>query len=187
MEALKQQIQALQQAFGRLGQKERFMTITGGAGFCLLVLLIIGLGFSSKISDTKHRLKKKTEQLLEVMELEGQYKAKQLEHDKRIKSLGKSDLRLVSLIEDVAREVGVEIGQLRPEDGEPNEEGLYESRVDLKASKLSIDRLEKFLNKIQTAKDLVIVDSLKVIKPYRKETLDIEMSVRTLKLKRSGT
>ena len=187
MEALKQQIQALQQAFNRLGQKERFMAIAGGSGFCLLVLLITGLVLSSEISDAKHRLKKKTEQLLEVMELEGQYKAKQAEHERRIKNLEKSNLRLVSLIEDVAKETGVEIGQLRPEDGEPNEEGLYESRVDLKASKLSIDRLEKFLNKIQSSKGLVIVDSLKVVKPYRKETLDIEMSVRTLKLKRGGT
>tara|TARA_B100000676_G_C17774307_1_gene678418 strand:+ start:34 stop:597 length:564 start_codon:yes stop_codon:yes gene_type:complete len=187
MEAIRQQIAQWRSAFGRLSQKEQLTALSGASGACLLLLLIIGLMLSSGISSTKHRLKKKSEQLSQVIQLEGEYKAKQAAHKSRLRKLEKSNLRLVSLVEDVAKEIGVEIGQLRPDDGEPNADGLYESRVALKAGKLSIDRLEKFLNKIEQSKGLVIIDSLKVTKPYRKETLDIEMSLRTLKLKRSGS
>ena len=66
--------------------------------------------------------------------------------------------------EDVARQSGIEIGQLRPEDAEPTAEGIVESRVDLRASNLSVDRLQDFLERLDKAPGVVVVRRLKIAK-----------------------
>ena len=86
-------------------------------------------------------------------------------------------------LEDIARRVNVEIGQLRPEEGEPGPDGVVESRVDLRAPGLSIDRLQKFLGEIKNAKGIIIVRRLKVIKPFRKQVVDIELDLATYKVR----
>ena len=110
---------------------------------------------------------------------------REAEQRKKLADLDKNKVRLVSLVEDVARQAGVEIGQLRPEDSEPSPEGVVESRVDLRASDISVDRLQDFLERLDKAPGVVVVRRLKVTKPYRRDTLNVEMTVTTYKRKES--
>ena len=183
MDKFRELVDSARVAFGRLTQREQLMVVgvSGMAG--VVLLLVIGALVSSAITREQHRVKVKTEQLMQVLALQGEYKTRQLERKQRLDTLGRSNVRLVSLVEDSAKQTGVDIGQLRPEDGDPSSDGVIESRVDLRASGLSADRLMDFLIRLEQAQGIVVVRRLKVDKPYRRDTADIEMSISTFKLK----
>ena len=153
----------------------------------VVVVLLVGLslGVSAAIDRAEHRVTVKTDQLTQVLQLQGEYRARTAEREARIKDLGRSNIRLVSVIEDTARQAGVEIGQLKPEEGEPSPDGIVEMRVDLKASNLSADRLQDFLSRLETSPGLIIVRRIKITRPYKKDTVDVELTVTTFKLKAS--
>lgn len=184
MSMLQSKIDAARMAFGRLTQREQMIVIAGGALAILIVLIGIGAGVSGAISRVERRVSVNTEILTQVLELEGEYKARQRAQDTRLRSLkGKSKVRLVKLVEDAALNAGVDIGQLSPDEGEPNEDGIVESRVDLRAQGLSIDRLQDFLSRLERSGGMVIVRRLKISKPYRKETLNIDLTATTYRVK----
>lgn len=170
-------------AFGRLNQREQFAVLGGGAAAVLLVFMLIGLIVANAISKTERRVQVKTDQLAQVLQLQGEYNARKREHDAKLAELRRSNVRLISLVEEAARSAGVEIGQLRPEDGEPSPDGIIESRVDLRAQSLSADRLEKFLELVEKGPGLVVIRRLKIDRPFRKDTVDIELTVTTYKAK----
>ena len=170
-------------AFSRLTQREQFIVLGGGIASLLIVLLGVGLLVSKSIDKTEYRLKIKTEQLLQVFELQGAYKRGQEERAQQLKDLSRSKVRLISLVEEAARKASVNIGQLRPEEGEPSADGVIESVVELRARGLSAERLQDFLTRLEQSRGIVIVKRLKINKPYRKDTVDIELTVTTFKVK----
>ena len=183
MTQLTEAIDSARLAFGRLTQREQFMAIGAGAVATLLLLTLIGYQVSRLITKEQRRVQVKTQQLMEVLSLQGEYKAREQERADRLRTLGRSTVRLVSLVEDAAKQSGVDIGQLRPEDGEPSADGVIESRVDLRASGLSGDRLQDFLVKLEGGSGIVMVRRLKITRPYRKDVADVELTVTTYKLK----
>ena len=176
-------IESARVALGRLSQREQLMALGGMGAGALVILLGLGLAVSSAIRRTEHRVKVKSGQLMEVMAHQGEYRARQREQQARMRELKRNAVRLVHLVEDAARQAGVSIGQLRPEDGEPNDEGIVESRVELRASGLSADRLEDFLRRLEKAPGTVILRRMKINRPYRKDTVNLELSVITYKMK----
>ena len=175
-------LDSIRMAFERLTQREKLMVVVGGVSGFLVVLLAIALGFSNSISKTEHRINIKTDQLSQLLAMQGEYKARQSEQERRMRELARSKVRLVSLVEEAARKSQVEIGQLRPETGEPNSEGVVESRVNLRATGLSVDRLKDFLERIEKSQGVVVVKRLKMNKPFRKDTVDIELTITTYKV-----
>ena len=183
IDSCKAQLEAAREAFGRLTQREQMIAL-GGAGVVLLVIcLTIAAAVSGAIERAERRVRVKTDQLTQVVALQDEYKNREAQRQARLREVGKSTVRLVSLVEDVARQAGVEIGQLRPEDGEPTAEGVYEQRVDLRATNLSADRLQDFLSRLETAPGVVIMRRLKLLRPYRKDVVDVELTVTTYRLK----
>lgn len=183
MNKLRQVRDAARLALSRLTQREQLMVVGGAAAATLLILLIISMLVTRAIAREQHKVEVKTAQLFGVLALQGEYQTRQAEQAQRMRSLQSSNIRLISLVEDAARQSGVEIGQLRPEDGEPSSNGVIESRVDLRAAGLSADRLQAFLNRLDSNTGIVIVRHLKVTRPYRKDTVDIEATVSTFKMK----
>lgn len=182
-EKIRAQIEQLRASFERLNQREQITVVGGGAAALVIILFGVGLLVSSAIDKAEHRVKVKTDQLTQVMQLQGEYKAREAQRQQRMRELGRSNVRLVSLIEDTARQAGVEIGQLRPDEAEPTPDGIIESRVDLRATNLSADRLQDFLSRLEKAPGVVIMRRLKVMRPYRKDTVDVEMTVTTFRSK----
>lgn len=174
---------ALKVAFSRLTQREQLVVVSGGAGGALLFLLIVGMLVGGAIAREEARVESKTGQLAQLIGLRGEYRQRQEERAQRLRTLSQRGVRLTSLVEEAARQTGVEIGQLRPEDGEPGPDGVVESRVDLRASGLSADRLEDFLARLEGARGIVIVRHLKLNRPYKKDVVDVELTVSTFKLK----
>ena len=184
MEALKEKLAALRASFDALNQREQTIVLGGASGGLVLVLLMIALLVSSSISRTEHRLHVKLSQLQEILALQGEYRGRQADQNERLARLrGHSNIRLVKVVEDAARIAGVSIGTLTPEDGQPNAEGVMESRVALTASDLSINALQGFLQRLEDTPGIVVVQRLKVDKPHHKETLNIELTVTTYKVR----
>jgi hypothetical protein len=179
---LKELVDSARVAFGRLSQREQLMALGGGGAGVVVLLLGLGLAVSSAIHRVEHRVKVKSGQLIEVMALQGAYRARQQEQQARMGDLRRSNVRLVHLVEEAAAQAGVNIAQLRPEDGEPSDEGIVESRVELRASGLSADRLQDFLRRLVQAEGIVILKRMKINRPYRKDTVDLELSVSTYKM-----
>jgi hypothetical protein len=176
-------VEAARAAFSRLTQREQVIVLAGAAGAVVIVLLLIGLLVSSAIDSAEHRVKVKGDQLAQVLALQGEYKAREAQRQARLREIGRSTTRLVSLVEDVARQTGVDIGQLKPEDGEANAQGFSESSVDLRATALSADKLQDFLSRLETAPGVIIIRRLKVTRPFRKDTVDVELTVTTYRSK----
>lgn len=187
MKRLREQIEGVRVAFERLSQREQLLVLACAAAVGLVVVLGVGFGLSNAISKAEHRVKIKTDQLGEVLRLQGEYRARQRDREQRLRELGRSKVRLVSVVEEAARNAGVNIGQLRPEDGEPNADGVVESRVDLRAQDLSADRLQEFLSRLEKAPGGVSIRRLQVDRPYRKDTVNVEMTIVTYQMKAQGT
>jgi hypothetical protein len=183
LDQLKANLEAARAAFGRLTQREQVIVLAGAASGVVIVLLLIGLLVSSAIDSAEHRVKVKSDQLTQMLALQGEYKAREAQRQARLREIGRSTTRLVSLVEDVARQTGVDIGQLKPEEGEPNAQGFAESSVDLRATGLSADKLQDFLSRLETSPGVVIIRRLKVTRPFRKDTVDVELTVTTYRSK----
>ncbi len=184
MQKLKDMRQAIRVSLSRLTQREQMIMVGGGLVSLCLVALIAGILVMGATSRLQHRLEVKTGQMTQVLALRSEYLARQEERAQRLRTLGSSNVRLVSLVEDAAKQAGVEIGQmLRPEDGDAGPDGVVESRIDLRASGLSADRLQEFLNLLEAGHGIVVVRHLKVTRPYRKDVAEIELTVSTFKLK----
>jgi len=183
MKELKERIARIRQAFERLSEREQLIVAGGSIGGAFLILLIIALALSSAVGGAEHRVKVKTEQLLQVLQLQGEYQEKKRVHEARLAELKRTRTRLVSMLESTARQHQIGIGQLRPNDSEPNEEGIYETRVDLRAANIPINKLQDFLNSIKKMAGNANVTRMRVTKPYRKETLDVDMTISSLRAK----
>ena len=181
---VEEQLAPLRSAFERLTHREQLIVVGGGVGGFFIVMLGIGLLISSAIGSAEHRVNVKLDTLQKVLALEGEYRARELEQKRSLDRLKRNKgVRLISLVENAARQAGVDIGGLEPEEGEPNDEGIVEARVELRASKLSVDRLQDFLSRIQKTPGMIFIRRLQVNKPYRKDTLDVELVVSTYKAK----
>lgn len=183
MNKLRELRRALRIAFGRFTQREQFLlvggSIVGGALLCTLAALLMG----QAIAQQQRRVDAKKDQLAQVLALRGEYHQRQAEHAQKLRTLSTSHVRLISLVEDAAKQAGIEIGQLRPEDSEPGTDGIYESRVDLRAAGLSADRLQEFVNLIENGRGIVVVRHIKLARPYHKDLAEVELSVSTFKMK----
>lgn len=178
-------LDSIRLSFSRLTQREQVLVLGGSVVTVLIIVFSTGMWLSSSIDRTEHRIKRKTEQLQELFALQGQYKARQSERDKRLEDLSRGKVKMLStVVEDAARQAGCwdAIGRLQPENGEPGPDGVVESRVDLRVSGLSIDRLQEFLKRLEQSRGIVIVKRLKLNKPYRKDTVDVELTVTTFKV-----
>jgi len=185
MNKVQELIQPLYAAYNRLTQREQMIVLGSVLGGFAVILILVGAGVSAAIAGTEHRVRIKSEQLAQVIQLQDEYKARKRQWENQLRELGRSNIRLVSMVEEAAKQTGVEIGQLRPEDSEPSSDGVVESRVDLRVQNLSIDRLQNFLTRLEENKSFVVIRRMKIEKPYRKETLDVELTITNFKLKSS--
>ena len=172
----------LEKSLERLTVRERVVLLggVGVLGFVIAVLLVVVL--HGKVSKSENAIKRLGAQFQEVVSLEGEYLAQKDAHEDKLKKLQHSNVRLVSLVEDAAKKSEIDIGQLRPRESPVNSDGIVESEVDLRATGLSVDRLEKFLNLLEEVKGVVFIDRLKIKKPYKKDVVDIELSITTYKI-----
>lgn len=188
MEKLKAQWQELvakaTEAFSRLSEKEK--TVALGVITVVTTFTVVGISYSliRAIDRTSRQIATKSEQLREIISMRDVYRRSQDQTNAFKMKLQQNDLRLVALVEDEAKKLGVEIGSLQPNsDGEPGPSGIKVQTVDFRVSKLSYDKLTSLLQKLEEQPKPVRILRLKVSNRFdEKDLVDAEMTVATYKV-----
>lgn len=107
--------------------------------------------------------------------------------------IGSSPLQLTGFLEQLAKEVGVEIRETNPRSPEPIGKKYLQQSIDVRISKAPLEPLLKFLRKIETyPQNLVLVTELSVrSRDDKHQDFEVDMTVSTYehapKAPRKGT
>ncbi len=167
---------------GRLSERERFLVTSGTLAAFLLIGLLTAAVLGSKSRQVRHRVAVKSQQLQEVLDHEGAYKEQERARQKQLASLQRQHVQLVSHAEQAAKDAGVQIDQLQPEEGEAAVGGVRESRLSLRVADLSADRLQAFVQNMERGDAVVQVRRLQVRRPYKKDTAEANLTVVTYRV-----
>ncbi|HIA53126.1 MAG TPA: hypothetical protein EYN91_13730 [Candidatus Melainabacteria bacterium] len=183
MSAIKGLVDRTRLAFNRLTQQEQMFVVVGSLAGLFFLLLIVALTVSSATHKIEKRTRINKAKLEELVRLQGEYKWRKQASERKIRAFKrKSKVLLVKSVEDAAKKSGVDLRDIKPSKGKANEDGVRESRVRLKASKLSADRLEDFLKRLDQLGDETVLRELKVTRPRRKDTLNVELTLTTYRI-----
>lgn len=169
-------------AFARLSDRDR--TILMGVGVWLSTMtLVFGTYFGLQAIDkAKKRVAFKSEQLREVLSLREVYKRAE-ESSSQFKSrLSRNDVRLVALVEEESKKLGFETTNLNPHEGEVDPSGVRVQYIDMRAIKLTWDRVLKFIERVESNVNPVRVVRVKLLQRLdEKDLVDVELTLATYK------
>lgn len=178
--AEKSRMQGLFDAFDRLSGREKIMVGGLVGAFFLTVLSIIWLVFSSQINALEERNQNARETMAEVMMLKDTYLAEKAKLDAKKSLLDNNKIRLVRLMENEAKKLGIEIDDFkedkryitenhrraRPQgDGDappPKIRDLVEVSQTVTMRRISLEQLSNFLAALQKRPEPVRVTDLNV-------------------------
>ena len=181
-EQLEELLQLLKTSWSQLSQRDRWVAIGAAAGVVFVIFLITAVSMVLAISKGEKRIATKLVQLQELQQLKSGYKEREQQNQNRIQQLRNSNVKLIQIVEDIARQAGVEIGRLEPGEDPPTAEGVVQSNVELLASGLSSDRLADFLKRLEEAPGLIVLRRMSIQRPSRGDTLDLKLTVTTYKM-----
>ena len=94
--------------------------------------------------------------------------------------MGAGGVQLQGLLEAAAKEAGVEIAEQTERPANPLGKKYIERAVDLRLRKVQLEDLTKFLRKVETGPNLVVVTALNIRSRDDKHMdLEVEMAVST--------
>lgn len=164
----------------RLSNRER--TLLGSLGGTLLLLVVLGVGFSitQGLSDLEGQNADIRQALRDIATNRDAYERAKSKTAQIEVRMGHGGVQLQGFLETAAKEAGVEIAETVERQPAPAGKKYIEKAVDLRLRKVGIDALAKFLRKIETGTNLVVVSSLNVrSRDDKHEDLEVEMSVST--------
>jgi type II secretory pathway component PulM len=188
MNRIQQLLNEASAAFTRLSGRERTMVLAGGGGALLLLILVITLSTSSAISKREARIRVKSTQLEEVVRLTGNYRQVELERNELERRLRGNQVRLFSLLDELSKKLGVEIGGMNDKGTRPLEETrINETSVEVTFTRISLEKLVKFLSEVEgSSTGLVKVSRLQLRPRANESVLDAWMVVSTYQLEGAG-
>ena len=173
-------MQRLRDRWERLSSRERTMVSALGVTFILMVTLIVGFVITDGLS-TFEEHNSDMRQALRDLEthrqgyLAAKDKLKQLEA-----RIGHNSIQLAGYLEQAAKDSGVEIPESNDRQPVPAGKQYVERSVDLRLRAVKLEALGKFLKKVETGPNLVVVTALNIkTRDDKHEDLDVEMTVST--------
>lgn len=181
---MKERIDAALNAFERLSSREQSLLLL----VCVLVLVGV-VGFSSlflsrSLARQDKRIEAKLEQLQEVARLRADYQAR-LREKQRLTAEVRANrgTRILSHVERVAREVGVELKNASQRAGRATgSPQVVEEMAEVRIMAVSINRLDDFLKGLDGGSRLIVVRGVRIEKNFENpELLNATISVGTFK------
>lgn len=181
---MREQIDALYAAFDRLSSREQSLLL-------LIIVLVLGgiVGFGSfftsrSLARQEKRIEAKLGQLREVAELRADYQARLREQQRLTNEVrANGTTRILSLVEKVARDSGIELKNAAQRPGQPTgSPEVREETAKVTVEAVSLDRLDDFLKRLDEANRLVVIRGLRIKPNYEKsKRLDATVTVGTFK------
>lgn len=180
--AEKSRMQSLFDSFDRLSGREKIMVGGLVGAFLLTVLTIIWLIFANQISALEERNAQARSTMSEVMTLKDTYLAQKAKLDAKKSLLDNNDVRLVRLMENEAKKLGIEIDDFKEDkryvtenhrrarsrdegDGSappPKIKDLVEVSQTVTMRRISLEQLSNFLAALQKRPEPIRVTDLNV-------------------------
>ena len=185
MNQIRQFIENLIDRFQNLSDQDKKKVLGGlGGGAGLLVLLIIWGAFSS-INFRHREIKRLEQELKQVDKLSTQYHQIQAEKTVRERQVRTNPVALFSLIQNVAGRLELQVSDLNERKEPLDNTDWVKVSVQVSLKKLSIDRLNAFLENIEAGSEagLVKVTRLEIKTRFDDpQLLDAQMTISTWKV-----
>lgn len=176
---LEAQIGRLRERWERLSPRERTLVSAMGATFIAMATIISGFLITDGLATVEEH-NSDARQALHDLEtqresyLRAKAKASQLET-----RLGKTPVALQGFLEQVAKEVGVEIPEANEEAPQVGKQFTTRS-VQLRLKQVTLENLTRFLRGIETGPNLVVVSAVNVrTRDDKHVELEVELTVTT--------
>lgn len=184
-EALRSRIRDLvarvSMAFARLSEREKAVALGIMVWVATMTFVFTTWGILSGIDGARKRVAYKTEQLQQVIALREVYRRAEERNASQRTKLEHNDLRLVGLVEDEAKKLGIDTSNITPHDGEA-ENGVKPQFVDLRAAKLSYDKVTTYIEHLEANPNPVRVVKIHLTQRFdEKDLVDMELTVATYK------
>ena len=166
--------------FEALTDRER--TLVSGLGVAVLAVVLITVVFSvsSKISDLEDDNAGMRQALKDIDAHRDAYQIQKAKTAQLEVRMGAGGVQLQGLLEAAAKEAGVEIAEQTERPANPLGKKYIERAVDLRLRKVQLEDLTKFLRKVETGPNLVVVTALNIRSRDDKHMdLEVEMAVST--------
>lgn len=174
------QIARARDRWDRLSARERMLLSVMGGVFLLMLTIIIGFFISDGIATVDEANGDARQALRDLETQRDSYlkaKAKAAEIERR---MGKTPVQLQSYLEQVAKEVGVDIPEFNELAPQPAGKQFTERAVTLHLKSVSIESLAKFMRGVESGPNLVAVTALNVrTRDDKHEELEVDMTVTT--------
>jgi len=170
-------------AFDRLTSREQRLVLIAGAAVTVFVFAAVVLGTLGALDAKAKRVEIKRGQLDQILSLEDAYKQAEAEEKRAIQRLKSNNISLFSLLQKTAQQLGLTLNDLNERKLPVKDaEDVTEINVEVNLNKVSIDRLNQFLEAIEgkSKSGLVKIIKLKVKTRFDDpDLLDVNMTVAT--------
>ncbi|MBL9038472.1 MAG: type 4a pilus biogenesis protein PilO [Archangium sp.] len=184
MSALSNLQNTVQQSFSALSVRERRLVIGAVCAVIAFVLFMVTFSFSNSADRIRQRTARKLAQLDEVQTLAANYREAKAAQDNAERQLAASNVRLLSYLEERAKQKGLELPSVNPKAEVPLENPkIVENAVELTLTDVKLNRLVDFLQAVEAGPGIVKVKYLRIEPHPQAEHLTAWMTVATYRLK----
>ncbi|MBR2980390.1 MAG: type II secretion system protein M [Myxococcaceae bacterium] len=182
MEQIKRLIADAGETFGRLSSREKLMVL--GAAFSLVAFLLffISFSFNNAMRQADARVAGKLRQLQEVQRLASGYSQADKERAALDRKLRGNKVKLFTLVEETAKQQGIEVGGMTERGNQTREGKIIESSVDVTFTRIELVKLVRFLSAIEGRDSLVKVTKLQMRSRKDQPVLDAWLTLTTYQL-----
>jgi type II secretory pathway component PulM len=173
-------MQKLRDRWERLSSRERTMVAAMGVTFVLMVTLIVGFVITDGLSTFEEKNSDMRQALKDLDTKRQGYLAAKNKLQQLEARIGRNPIQLGGYLEQAAKESGVEIPESNERQPTPAGKQYIEKSIELRLRAVKLDSLGKFLKKVETGPNLVVVTALNVrTRDDKHQDLDVEMTVST--------
>lgn len=168
---------------GLSDRERRLVTIFFACLVGLLVCTMLYLAIS-KISSKNTALTRNQEQLTQIKDLEGEYTFAKEKHEQEMQRIRRNNISLFTYIQGITSRLGLSVPPMTEQKRPLGKSNAVEVSVKVSLTKLSIDKLTRLLELIESPENggQVKVTKLKINKRHDEpDLLDLQMTVSTWK------
>lgn len=166
--------------------RERSMLAVAAGAVTVFVLFLVFFSFASSATAYERRTESKLLKLREAQTLAASYSEAQRSREQLEGQLSRSNVSLISYLEEKGSAVGLEIPTINPKGDVPIGDGkIVESSVELTLTDVPLKKLVDFLQSVERGPGVVKVKSLRIEPRPADQVLTAWTTIATYKLNKS--
>ncbi len=185
MNRLRQLLSDANAAYSRLTARERGLVALAAGALVLLLIGLVAFTVSGAVSRREARIRGKSVQLEQIAKLTAGYRADEMRRQELERQLRDNKTKLFSYLDDLAKRQKIEIGGMNDKGAAPLSEKVVASSVEVTFTRISLDKMIKFLQEVETGQGLVKVTRLQLRPRTDEPVLDAWLVLATYTLSES--